>query len=219
MKTKVSFQMSLRIIIVASLIISALLVYQSLPQTIPVHWNINGVADGFGDKLYGVALIPAISLIFLVLFPLLSRLDPKKENYELFKESWDWLQSIIIIFLGYVFAVQLYFTVNPQTDAIRFGQLLMGGMGVMFILLGNVMGKIRQNYFVGLRTPWTLSDPEVWEKSQHFAGWCFVIAGIAFLIAAIIGYFAIWLLFAVILAAAVVPTVYSYWLYKKTKKA
>ena len=85
---------------------------------------------------------------------------------------------------------------------------------MLFILLGNYMGKIRQNFFVGMRTPWTLSDPEVWNKSQRFAGWMFVIGGLITIIESIVWLTSGAIIFAVVFLIAIVPMIYSYLLYR-----
>jgi uncharacterized membrane protein len=79
------------------------------------------------------------------------------------------------------------------------------------------MGKVRQNYFVGLKTPWTLNDPEVWQKSQRFAGWAFVLAGLAFIIEAIVWFAVVPVFFAAMAVMVILPIAYSYLLSRKKR--
>lgn len=215
MRNNFSFYLLLRIWFVVGMFIVATITYQQLPQIVPTHWDINGVVDGWSDKSVGAFLFPGMSLLLLVLFPLLSRLDPKKENYEHFKHAWNKMQTIVIGLLTYIYGIQLYFTLNPETDQTIFVRLILIGIGALFMLLGNILGKIRQNYFIGFRTPWSLNDPEVWQKSQRVAGWTMVLAGVAFIITAFIPALTVYVFIAAILAVVVVPTVYSYRISRK----
>ncbi len=200
-------------IIVALMFAAGALLYGTLPDMLPSHWNFEGVADSFQPKNYGTWFIPGITLLMAILFPILKKIDPKRENYEAFAHAWDVLQLCIIGFMGYVYAIQLYIALHPDLSA-QVGRMVVFGIGILFIILGNYMGKIRQNFFIGLRTPWTLSDPEVWQKSQRFAGWMFVMGGILIVMESILWLMEGFALFAIILLVAIVPIIYSYLLYR-----
>lgn len=203
-----------RIILVAAMFVVGAALYGSLPDMIPTHWGFEGQPNQWSPKVWGAWIIPAMSLLFLVLFPLLPKLDPKRENYKNFKKSWDVIQTALIAMFAYMYAVTMYVTFRPEYNALV-GRAVVFGIGILFVILGNVMGKVRQNYFVGLKTPWTLDDPEVWQKSQRFAGWVFVFAGLAFIIEAVI-WFAILYVFIVAIATIVIaPMAYSYLLSRK----
>jgi len=205
-----------RIIIVILMFVAGAMLYGYLPDLIPTHWGFEGQPNQWSPKMWGAWLIPGLSLLFLILFPLLPRLDPKHENYEKFKKPWGIIQTALIAYFAYMYAVTMYVTFYPQYNAMV-GRAVVFGMGILFVILGNVMGKVRQNYFVGLKTPWTLDDPEVWQKSQRFAGWMFVLAGLAFIVQAII-WFAILPVFIGLMAVIVVlPIAYSYLLSRKKR--
>ncbi len=204
----------IRIILVAVMFIVGIVLYPYLPDLIPTHWGFEGQPNQWSPKIWGAWIIPAMSLVFLILFPLLPKLDPKRENYKNFKKSWNLIQTSLVAMMAYMYAVTMYVTFYPEYNNMV-GRAVVFGIGILFVILGNVMGKVRQNYFVGLKTPWTLDDPEVWQKSQRFAGWAFVLAGLAFIIEAIV-WFAIAYVFIIIMAIMIiVPVVYSYLLSKK----
>jgi uncharacterized membrane protein len=213
---KIEPMVMIRVILVALMFAAGAYAYRYLPDLIPTHWGFEGQPNQWSPKTWGTWLIPGMSLAFLILFPLLPKLDPKRENYKNFKKPWDMIQTSLIAMFAYMYAVTLYVTLYPEYNAMV-GRAVVFGIGILFVILGNVMGKVRQNYFVGLKTPWTLDDPEVWQKSQRFAGWMFVFAGLAFIIEAII-WFAILPVFIIAMTAmAIAPIVYSYLLSRKKK--
>lgn len=191
------------------------LVYSKLPDVIPSHWNFQGQADSFQPKTYGTWLLPTLALIMAILFPFFRRIDPKSENYPKFEHVWEIIQLSIIGILAYIYAIQLYVSLNPELSE-QVGRFVVFGIGVLFVVLGNYMGKIRQNFFVGMRTPWTLSDPEIWSKSQRFAGWMFVVGGLLMMAEGFLWPTKGASLFGVVLIVSLAPIAYSYMLYRKT---
>jgi uncharacterized membrane protein len=202
-----------RITIVLSMFVVGVLVYSKLPETIPTHWGFDGMADAWGPK-YKVFLTPVLSLAMLVLFPLLSKLDPKAENYKFFKKPWEVLQTVLVVFFGLIFALQVYFSLNVDVDGVMDNIMLMS-VGVMFMVIGNLLGKIRHNYFIGFKTPWTLADPEVWQKSQRFAGWVMFAGGLVFFVNSFFQLLVVPMFIIVVASVVIVPTVYSYLVSRK----
>lgn len=207
-----------RLLLVVALFVAAFLVYPHLPEEVPVHWNTIGEPDDFASREFGTFLVPAMALGFFILFPLLAKIDPKKQNYEKFTGAWEWIQTLLILMLAYFYGVQLFITLHPEQQELM-PRLMFGGLGLLFIALGNLMGKLQQNFFVGLRTPWTLSDPEVWRKSQRVAGWSFVVGGLLFILLACLGnvpYLGA-IFISITVAMILFPIVYSYLIYAKQK--
>ena len=150
-----------------------------------------------------------MSLLLTLLFPVMAKIDPRYKNYEKFQGSWEVIQTAIIGFFAYLQGVIIYITLYPEMQ-LMMGRFMFAGLGLMFIVLGNVMGKVRWNYFVGLKTPWALNDKEVWQKSQRFGGWAFVIAGLAFLFEAWWYQYLGWFFSLIIGGVVIIPIVYSY---------
>lgn len=199
----------IRVVLVALMFAAGAVLYPWLPDMVPTHWGLEGQPDAFSSKIWGAWIMPLMSLVFLALFPLLPKMDPKRENYERFKGPWNVIQTSLVGFLAYVYGVSIYATFYPESGSFM-GRAVMFGIGILFIILGNVMGKVRQNYFVGLKTPWTLDDPEVWQKSQRFAGRMFVLAGLAFIVESVVWFAVLPVFGAAIFAAAILPIAYSY---------
>ncbi|MCW1891688.1 MAG: SdpI family protein [Candidatus Uhrbacteria bacterium] len=206
--------------IVAGMFLFSIAIYNKLPDMVPTHWGLSGEADAFSPKAFGAFFAPVLGLAIAILFPVLQRMDPKRESYANFQSTWVRFQIGIISFFAYIHVITVLAGLSPWMSS-HVAMFITSGMGVLFILLGNSMGKIEQNWFVGVRTPWALSDPEIWRKSQRLGGLLFVLGGIAILIVslAIQSSIALFVTFiTIILTICIVPTVYSYMLAKKKSK-
>ena len=188
------------------------ILYNKLPSMIPMHWNIWGQVDNYMPKSKSLWIFPTVSLIMLVLFKVIPSFDPKKDKYRLFKHEWEIMQSGIIIFFAYLYFIILYVSLNPGAAII---QLIFIGIGALFILLGNYLSKIRQNYFIGIKIPWTLSSENNWNKTHRYASWCFVIAGIITIAESYFIWYAPVVIFASIFLTLALPIIYSFLLFKK----
>lgn len=206
----------IQVALVLAMFLAGAAFYVYLPDNLPMHWGFDGRPNNWWPKMYGVWLMPALATLFLVLFPILQRIDPKSQNYPDFAKAWAVIQTSILSMLAYIYGVTLFASIYPNYDHLV-GRLVMFGTGVLFVVLGNYMGKVRQNYFIGLRTPWTLNDPEIWQKSQRLAGWAFVLAGLVILVESVIWRAIPYVFFGVVIATAGVPIIYSYWLSRNKK--
>jgi uncharacterized membrane protein len=182
--------------------------YPLLPDQVPAHWNLHFEIDRYSDRAIAALGTPLLPLGIYLLLTLLPRLDPCKENYEKFATSFE------IIKLTIVFIPLLIALAYP----IKFDLVIKIMLSLLFIILGNHMGKIRYNHFVGIRTPWTLSDEQVWNKTHRFAGKAMVIGSIV----SISSVFAPPIIdFIILLSGLLVPlllsSLYSYQLYKRNK--
>lgn len=189
--------------------------YRNLPDKVPMHWNIRGEIDNYMSKTQAVWLFPVMTLVIWILFQILPLFDPKKEKYHLFKKEWQIIQMTLIGFFVYMNFIVYYISINPEVQMMP---LFFIGMGILFILLGNYLSKIRQNYFIGFKIPWTLASEDNWNKTHRFASWCFVIAGILILLEAFFLWQPGFLVWSSIMLAGILPIVYSFLLYKKTTK-
>jgi len=125
--------LALQLLIVAGMLFAGLVLYDSLPDQIPSHWNIAGEVDSYVNKDFGIYLFPGITLFMVILFPILSMIDPRRKKYETFKRSWYILQMAIVLFFAYMYAVTLYLTFHPEVSMIQF---VFVGMGILFIVIG-----------------------------------------------------------------------------------
>ena len=197
--------------IIGLMILVSVVALPILPAQIPMHWNIVGEIDGWMPKQQAVWFFPLIVGAMWLMFQFLPKFDPKREKYVLFQPEWNMMQAALIGFFAYLQLITFYIALNPSVEMLP---LMFIGLGALFILIGNYMSKIRQNYFIGVRLPWTLASEENWNKTHRYASWCFVIAGILTLVEA----YAIWYAPVVILGSiflsVILPTIYSFLLFK-----
>jgi uncharacterized membrane protein len=154
-------------------------VYPKLPERIPTHWNIKGEIDGYGEKTWAVFLMPAAMLGLLALFRVLPWLSPSKFTMDTFRSTFAFIVAVCMAFFAYIQGLLLWAGFG---DALDISRMLLGGMCVMFVLLGNVMGKVKRNFYVGVRTPWTLASDRVWADTHRLAARLFVAAGVVGLV-------------------------------------
>ena len=211
-KFPISPVLPIQLLIVLAMFGAGYLLYDKLPAQMPSHWNIEGEVDSYISKQLGVVLFPSITLAIALLFPILSKIDPRKEKYALFKRPWLILQMVFVMFFAYIYFVSLYLTFHPEQSAAGF---ILGGIGVLFVLIGNYLGKIRQNYFIGIKTPWTLHSEDVWNKTHRLGGWCFAIAGLVIFGNAFVQWHMAAVMSVATVFAVVPPIVYSYLLHRR----
>ncbi|MCG3084212.1 SdpI family protein [Anoxybacillus sp. LAT_35] len=163
------------IILIACSYVLSLLAIPFLPSEVAIHWNAAGEADGFTNKWWGALLFPLFltGITFLLIY--LPKIDPRKENYEKFKNVYLIFLHVLVIFFVILHVMTLAYNVgfSVQVDIV-----VPIGVGVLFIVLGNYMPKIKPNYFIGIRTPWTLDNETVWQKTHRVGGKVFVMMGV-----------------------------------------
>jgi uncharacterized membrane protein len=179
-----------------------------------VHWDIQGQVNGWGPKwalfLYG----PGMMLSIVLLFAALPWLSPKKFEVDSFRATYLYIMIVIVSLLAYV---QFLIVIGALSVVLDVSRALEGGICLLIALLGNVMGKVRRNFFVGIRTPWTIANEQVWNATHRFAAKTFFAGGLLGLVAVILRA-PFWLPVAAILVAALVPAVYSLVFYKQLER-
>lgn len=199
---------------VAGLLLAAVTVYGwlNLPDQIAIHFNAAGEADGFADKTTGLLMIPVLSTGLYLLFKLIPRIDPLGENISEFQETYKKLVAALLGFLTYIQALIVFWNLDVS---FTLNQALAPAIAALYYLMGEVIEEAEQNWFVGIRTPWTLSDEEVWKKTHERCGPLFKIAAVAALAAAVVPDYFIVLTVAPALAVSVYAVLYSYREYQK----
>ena len=190
--------------------------YSVFPDTVPMHWGINGEVDRWGSKLEGAWLMPIIAIGMYILFRFLPLIDPKKEKYQQFSRIYFIFRLIILLMM---LAIYLVASFNTLGYNVKVEIWIPVAVGVLFLIMGNYMGKLKPNWFMGIRTPWTLSNDEVWNKTHRLGGKLFIIFGILMIITPLLPYSNIFanLLIPVIIVS-LIPIIYSYILFRKVKK-
>lgn len=199
-------------IILGSMIFGAVN-YGSLPEQVPSHWNFQGEVDGYSSRLWGAFGIPLLNAALFVAFLFIPRLDPRKEKYSLFTGPYKAFRLVLHLFFA---ALHVLVISAAKGAAVNFNLLMPMGIGILFITIGNYLGKVQWNYFMGIKTPWTLENETVWRKTHRMAGPLWVAAGLASFASALIdGEIGPIIFFASLAIATVVPMVYSFIIYKK----
>lgn len=171
-------------LVIAAMFVASTLAWGDVTGPVPVHWNIRGEVDGYGSRMEALLLVPAIALGMYLLLLLLPRIDPARANYASFTGPYALMRAALTASMAGMHALVLATALGYAVDA---GRWIPVGVGALLVVLGNILGKVRPNYFVGIRTPWTLSSARSWEKTHRAGGRLFVAVGIALATAAIIG--------------------------------
>ncbi|HII94729.1 MAG: DUF1648 domain-containing protein [Methanofastidiosum sp.] len=201
-------------IILISFIIGAF-VYPHAPDMMPTHWNAQGEIDGYMDKFWGLFLLPMISFGLFALFVYLPKFEPRKMNLESFREYYQGILLVTIGFLFYIFILSILSAFGYRFNMV---QMISPAFAAIFYYMGTVLVKTKSNFFVGIRTPWTISDETVWEKTHKLGGKLFKASGIIAFFGVFFKEFAFVLIIVPILLASVYAFVYSYIEYRKIHK-
>lgn len=196
------------------LLIAAVTIYGwlHLPDQIAVHFNAAGEPNQIIGKLLGLGLMPVMFSGFYVLFKLLPRIDPLGENIREFNEQYRAAVVAVLGFLTYIQAMIVFWNLGA---AFTINQALAPAIAALYYIMGDVISEAHQNWFIGIRTPWTLSSEKAWEKTHERCGPLFKAAAAVALMAVIIpDYFTV-LTVAPALIVSVYAVLYSYREYQK----
>ena len=192
---------------------SVAIAWGSAPDRIPIHWNAAGEVDGYGGKFMGLLLTPLMTLGIYLLLKYIPRIDPAKRNYETFAGTYLLVRVAFLVYMAFIYVV-LVLAIGRETT-FPVGDLITGSVGLLFIVLGAVMGKFRPNWFAGIRTPWTLSSKLSWTKTHRLGGRVFIATGVVTMISAFFGSeFAIYAMFAVMIPGIIFLVAYSYFVWR-----
>ena len=181
--------------------------YPRMPERMAIHWGLTGEADGYGSRFLGLFLIPLISVVFLPLLLVLPRLDPLR-GIERFRGGYDWFVFGFMAYMAYVYGLSLAWNLGWRFSFMR---MLAPAMGGLFVGIGVLMRDVRQNWFVGIRTPWTLSSEEVWDRTHEVGSRLFIVSGaLAALGALAEGWIALALILVPVMFSGIYLIYYSY---------
>jgi len=189
--------------------------YPPLPNMLASHWNVAGQVDGYMSKFWSLFIMPFILVGMFLLFLLIPKIDPKRANIAKFRKYFDNFIVLIIAFLFYLYVLTLAWDLNFRFNMIQF---LSPGLAALFYYAGVLIEHSKQNWFIGIRTPWTLSSDRVWIKTHTLGGKLFKVCGVLSLFGIIFPALAIFFVFVPVLTIAVGVFAYSYFLYQKISK-
>lgn len=204
--------------VILAVLAGTLVAYPSLPSVVPIHWDAHGHVNGWGPKwslfLYG----PGGMLSIVLIFSVLPWLSPKKFEVDSFRATYLYIMIIVVAMMAYSNLLILMSALGSLAGIVLdVTRAVEGGVCLLIALMGNVLGKVRRNFFVGVRTPWTIANEQVWNATHRFAARTFFAGGLLGLLA-VIAKAPFWAPIAVILIAALAPVIYSLVFYKQLER-
>ncbi len=194
-------------------LLAGLLLWDRLPEQLPAHWNINDQVDGYMPKLQGVLMMPAITIGILLLFLVLPQIDPLKANIARFRPAFNLFILIMVGFMVYIHGLTLAWGLGYQ--GFKMSSAMLPLMGVLFLAAGWMMRSAKRNFFIGIRTPWTLSSDRVWDQTHRVGSLLFIFCGLLAIVGSLFGgVTAFWLVLVPVIVSSLFLMVYSYVLYR-----
>lgn len=196
-------------------LITGLFAFSNLPEEIPIHFNEVGDADNFGSR-WTIFLAPGINFLTIFLAEGLKKIDPKKEAYKKFEKAY---YNVLFFVCVLLWGTQLYTIAYIYNIPINIARIMPVIMGIMFVYIGNLMPKFKHNYFVGIKTSWTLASEKVWYLTHRFAGKVWVVFGILIIFTAFLPLqYISWVFIGVTLLVVLLPVVASYIYYQRVEE-
>lgn len=207
--------------LILAVVVATAVAYPYLPSMVPTHWDAHGQVNGWSAKWTLFAIEPGIMAAMLLIFAALPWLSPKHFEVDTFRSTYLYIMVVVLAMIAYIHGVILLASIHlaevRDVNVLWGGDVsraIMGGVCLLIALLGNVMGKVRKNFWIGVRTPWTLTSDRVWNATHRFAGKTFVIGGLLGLLAVILRAPS-WLPLTAVMSGALVPVAYSLLIYKR----
>ena len=205
------FLIAVAVIVVT--VIATVVIYPRLPGQIPMHWNFRGDIDHYGSRK-SIFLLPSVMAAAVLLFAVLPWLSPKRFEVDPFRATYLYIMVLVVALIAYLHVLILWAALSKPLNMSR---SFLGALFLFLILLGNVLGRVRRNFYVGVRTPWTLASEKVWYATHRFAAKAFVIAGFIGLFSIIVGAPPV-VGFSILIAAALLSVMYSIVYYKRLER-
>jgi uncharacterized membrane protein len=198
-------------ILIAAMVAASLWAWPNIQDgaQIPVHWNLEGQVDRYGSKAEALLFMPVLTLLITLTFVVLWRLDPRRSNIAASGKMWSAIGIGVAALMAYMHVLLVLIAIGHSIDM---SEYLMPAIGVLFMVIGNYLGKSRSNWFAGVRTPWTLSSEYSWNKTHRLGGWLFMGSGALTVVASLVfgAKVAIFVLGGTVIAAAIASVVASY---------
>ncbi|WP_281228417.1 SdpI family protein [Flavobacterium aquiphilum] len=191
-------------------------IWKTLPEKVPTHWNYKGEVDHWGDKFSLIGMVFMLPVLMYVLLLVVPKIDPKK-RIALMGGKFYQLRFFLVLCMSIMALFIIFITKNPSFSSPNFIYIL---IGILFLVLGNYFKVIQPNYFIGIRTPWTLENNEVWKATHNFAGKLWFMGGLLIVLGGLIFQnpsFA-FVFISLVVVLATVPMVYSYVKFKELEK-
>lgn len=193
----------------------AFYIYPTMPEKMPTHWNSTGEIDGYGNRFMGVFLFPIIMVFIYLLFLFIPKIAVYKESIASFKKYLEGFKLIMVLFFLSMYTATLLPNFGIKINMIQF---IVPVIAILFYYIGHILPFIKKNYFIGIRTPWTLANEGVWEKTHKLGGKTFKISSLLFLTVLLSSSLMIWVVLGIVILNVFVLFGYSYFIWGKLKK-
>ncbi|HWQ19029.1 MAG TPA: SdpI family protein [Methanotrichaceae archaeon] len=209
------FALAMMAMLIAFFLIGAYF-YPQMPDKIAIHWNVSGSANGYASKPFGIFFMPLLSAALTILFTVIPRIDPLRKNIANFRRYYDIFALMVMGFLLYLYLLTICWNLGSRFNMI---QMMSPAFSALFYYAGVMTENARRNWFIGVRTPWTMSSDSVWDKTNRLAGKLMKAAGVLALLALVLPEHALVLILAPAVFAGLYPIIYSYIEYRKEARA
>ena len=189
------------------------LIYPHLQEWVPLHWGIHGEPNGWGPRILLFFFGPGILITICLIMAVLPWLSPKSYSVEDFASTYQKINVYLLLFMFYLHFAMLWAATG---SGVNMGRVIICGISLLMALMGNLMGKVRRNFYVGFRTPWTLASERVWNATHRFGARSMFLTGVIGCLAAAAGYFMAAM--ALVLIGALAPVPYSLFYSKKLER-
>lgn len=203
----------LTIFLIVFAIAFSLSVYGRLPDQMASHWNAANQVDGYISRFWGAFLMPVISMGMLLLFLIIPQIDPLKANIAKFRGYFNAFIALMVGFMVYMHVLTILW--NLGYNRFNMGTAMLPALGLIFIFAGIMMRQAKRNFFIGIRTPWTLSSDHVWDETHRLGSILFIASGVLALLGVFFPDYAIWFILVPVLGSTLFLLVYSYILYQR----
>lgn len=206
------------IIIIGLILISFIIgiyLYPQMPDKMASHWNAQDQVDDYMSKFWALFLMPIVTVAMFLLFIFIPKIDPLKKNIEKFRNYYNNLMVLIIIYMFYIYLLTIFYNLGFRFSMT---QALIPAFGILFFYIGSIMKKLKRNWFIGIRTPWTLSNDNVWKKTHLLGGKLFMACGLLAFAGIFFPNYLIWIMVVPIIVVSLFAAVYSYFEFQKVKK-
>jgi len=192
-------------------------VFERLPDQMASHWNTANQVDGYMSRFWGAFLMPIVAIGMLGVFLVIPNIDPLKANIAKFRDYFNAFIVLIVAFLAYVHFLTVLW--NLGYNQFNMSTAMLPALGLIFVFAGIMMRQAKRNFFIGIRTPWTLSSDHIWDETHRIGSTLFIASGILALLGAFFADYAVWFVLVPVLGSTLFLLVYSYVLYQRETNA
>ena len=214
MNTKLTTTISIFIILIS--VVAGMLVYDQMPDQMASHWGPNDQVNDYMGKFWGVFMTPLLAFGMLVLFLIVPLIDPLKKNIAEFRNVFNLFILMIMLFFVYIWALTIFW--NLGYTSFKMSVAILPAMGLLFFFIGYMLRKAKRNWFIGIRTPWTLSSDTVWDEIHRLGAILFMASGVLAMLGGFFGEYALWFILVPVLGTTIFLYAYSYILYQRESK-